>query len=243
MVYGYARVSTAKQIIKRQEENIKENFGKDVIIFSEQFTGITKNRPMWQRLLNTVKAGDTIIFDSVSRMSRNADEGVKEYFELYERDIRLIFLNEPYINTDTYKIALQTTIDKTGNEIADIYIEATNQVLKILAKKQIQQAFEQAEKEVKDLQERTKKGMAVKGAGDKISKARTGKIYQTEKGKKIKELIKKHSKNFGGNLKDKEIIQMLNGEFSKYNNKTTKKTDISSTYYKYKKELLREIEE
>ena len=115
--------------------------------------------------------------------------------------------------------------------------------MKILAKKQIQQAFEQAEKEVKDLQERTKKGMAVKGAGDKISKARTGKIYQTEKGKKIKELIKKHSKNFGGNLKDKEIIQMLNGEFSKYNNKTTKKTDISSTYYKYKKELLREIEE
>ena len=114
MIYGYARVSTAKQIIKRQEENIKENFGKDVIIFSEQFTGTIKNRPMWQRLLNTVKAGDTIIFDSVSRMSRNADEGVKEYFELYERDIRLIFLNEPYINTDSYKIALQTTIDKTG---------------------------------------------------------------------------------------------------------------------------------
>ena len=94
MVYGYARVSTAKQIIKRQEENIKENFGKDVIIFSEQFTGITKSRPMWQRLLNTVKTGDTIVFDSVSRMNRNAKENFKLYKELYNRRIELIFLKE-----------------------------------------------------------------------------------------------------------------------------------------------------
>ena len=94
MVYGYARVSTAKQIIKRQEENIKENFGKDVIIFSEQFTGTTKNRPMWQRLLNIVKTGDTIVFDSVSRMNRNAKENFKLYKELYNRRIELIFLKE-----------------------------------------------------------------------------------------------------------------------------------------------------
>ena len=47
----------------------------------------------------------------------------------------------------------------TGNDIADIYIEATNRVIKLLAEKQIVSAFEQAEKEVKDIQRRVSEGM------------------------------------------------------------------------------------
>ena len=44
-------------------------------------------------------------------------------------------------------------------DIADVYIEATNKVLKLLAAKQIELAFEQSEKEVMDIRQRTKEGI------------------------------------------------------------------------------------
>ena len=65
-------------------------------------------------LLKLVKEGDTIVFDSVSRMSGNADEGFNAYEELYNRGVSLVFLKEPHINTDTYKQALESNIKLTG---------------------------------------------------------------------------------------------------------------------------------
>lgn len=240
MIYGYARVSTHKQVIRRQVEKIIRAY-PTAKVYSETYTGTTDDRLQWQKLLKIVEKGDTIVFDSVSRMSRDADDGIKLYMELYEKGISLVFLNEPYINTATYKQAIQGSIATVGNEIADIYINATNEVLKLLAKQQIKQAFEQAEKEVKDLKTRTSEGMKAKGAGKKISKARTGKRYETKKSKKIKELILLECKDFGGTSSDKVIIERLNGIFGKPSKKRTGEvTDISSTYYKYKRELFEE---
>lgn len=224
MQYAYLRVSTKKQKIKRQKDKILSIYPNAKII-AETFTGTTTERPVWIKLLDKINVGDTIIFDSVSRMSRNADDGYKQYMQLFSKGINLIFLNEPHINTATYHKAIQGDIKNVGNEIADIYIKATNEVLKLLAKEQIKLAFEQSEKEVKDLQKRTKDGMTAKGAGKKISDTRTGKTYDTPKAKRIKAIINKHSKYFGeGNLTDKECMQLA---------------DCSeATFYKYKKMLL-----
>lgn len=243
MIYGYVRVSTNKQVISRQVEKIIRAY-PTAKIYSETFTGTTDGRPQWQQLLNFVEKGDTIVFDSVSRMSRKATDGIETYMQLYDKGIELVFLNEPYINTATYQKALQGSIATVGNEIADIYIKATNDVLKILATQQIAQAFEQAQKEVDDLKTRTSEGMKAKGAGKKISKARTGKRYETKKSKKIKELILSECKDFGGTSSDKVIIERLNGIFGKPSKKRAGEvTDISSTYYKYKRELLEENEQ
>lgn len=51
-------------------------------------------------MLSLVKLGDTIIFDSVSRMSRNADERIQLYLKLFDKDVNLVFLKEDYINTE-----------------------------------------------------------------------------------------------------------------------------------------------
>ncbi|MBR0221821.1 MAG: recombinase family protein, partial [Synergistaceae bacterium] len=75
-VYGYARVSTQQQNIERQVRNILSE-DKDAIIVRETYTGKIISRPEFEKLLKTVKPGDTLIFDSVSRMSRNAEEGFK----------------------------------------------------------------------------------------------------------------------------------------------------------------------
>lgn len=221
-VYGYCRISTAKQSLERQIENISK-YNSDAEIITETFTGTKSDRPEWMKLLKKLKQGDTIIFDSVSRMSRNADEGIEQYMELYSKGITLEFLKESYINTEVYKQTLNNNIQFVGNEIADIYIEATNKVLRMLAEKQIRIAFEQAEKEVKDLQQRTREGMKSAKAGEKISEKKTGKEYKVKKSEPAKDIIRKHYKKFGGSLRTDEVITLAG---------------ISrNTFFKYVKEI------
>ena len=204
---AYCRVSTERQSLQRQIDNITAAFPeispKDY--HTDKFTGATQDRPAWNKLLQKVQAGDTIVFDSVSRMSRDAAEGAKQYEELYNKGVRLVFLNEPHCNTDTYRAAAAESIPATGNEIADIYIDATNKVLMILAKRQIMLAFEQAEKERKDICKRVKDGMKASG---NMGGRKQGFTYTSDKVKAARAQIEKHAKEFGGTLKDTEIMQM-----------------------------------
>ena len=112
----------------------------------------------FNRLLKTVKVGDIIVFDSVSRMSRNTEEGIRVYFELYQRGIELIFLKEQYINTAVYSENSSRKIELIGTD-EDVIFQGINQYFVKLAERQIRIAFEQAEKEVMDLHQRTKEGM------------------------------------------------------------------------------------
>lgn len=221
--YGYSRISRPTQSIERQRRNITE-FNSKVVMFQEAYTGTRQDRPEWVKLLKKVKPDDTIIFDSVSRMSRNAEEGFKEYEELYNMGVNLVFLKERHIDTDVYRAALNQQIATTGNEIADEYIKATNRVLMILAKQQIKLAFEQAEKEVEDLHIRTSEGMkTAKLQGKQIGRVK-GQTVVSKKSVSAKQIMLKHCRDFGGTLTDAEVMQMLGG--------------ISrNTYYKYKKEL------
>ena len=103
-VYGYARISTKKQSIERQIRNIKEFCPEVDKIYQEAYTGKkVSGRKEFDNLKKRVKSGDTIIFDSVSRMSRNADEGIELYFEFYDKGINLVFLKERYIDTEIYE--------------------------------------------------------------------------------------------------------------------------------------------
>lgn len=230
MIYGYCRISTKKQSLSRQVENILREYPKAKII-TEVFTGTKIKRPEWLKLKARLKANDTIVFDSVSLMSRDAAEGIEEYMELFDNGINLVFLKEPYINTDTYRNALNNSIATVGHEIADIYIEATNKVLMMLAKRQIEQAFEQADKEVKDLSQRTAERLHIlqaegKEIGGTVNK---GKTYTVKKSALVKEVILRASKDFNGTLNDTDVIQLCCGDPS---------TKVSrNTYYKYKREL------
>ena len=77
MIYAYCRVSTQHQKIARQITNITAIYPNATII-REFFTGTKQDRPNWNKLIGQIKTADTIVFDSVSRMSRNADEGFKD---------------------------------------------------------------------------------------------------------------------------------------------------------------------
>ena len=99
--YGYCRISTPAQNIDRQVRNIRAACPNAHIV-QEVYTGTKyQGRKELDKLLRIVEPGDTIVFDSVSRMSRNADEGCQLYEELFDRQIKLHFLKEPHIDTET----------------------------------------------------------------------------------------------------------------------------------------------
>lgn len=224
MIYGYCRISKPKQNIERQSRNIKASY-QEAMIIEEAYTGTSLNRKEWNKLYKAVKPGDTIIFDSVSRMSRNADEGYKAYEDLYNRGIELVFLKEPHINTATFKNAMSQAIPATGTSI-DYILEGINRYLLALAKEQIIIAFEQAEKEVQDLHQRTKEGIETARLNGKQIGQRAGSKLTTKKSVISKEIIKKHSQDFGGTLADADVMTL---------------TGLSrNTYYKYKRELKEE---
>lgn len=193
----------------------------------EVFTG-TKvyGRKVFAKLLGVVKEGDTIVFDEISRMSRNEEEGFALYQELYEKGVNLVFLKEPHLNTETYKKALNSGVEMTGTNV-DVILEGVNKYLMILAKDQIRLAFERAEKEAKYNSVRTSEAMLVaKANGKRIGNSKGDKLV-TKKSIAAKELIKKHSKDFQGTLTDKEVITLA---------KVSK-----NSYYKYKRELINEL--
>ena len=64
-IYGYCRVSTPKQRIERQIDNIKALY-PEAVILKEAYTGRTTSRPEFDKLIRKVKPGDKIVFDEVS---------------------------------------------------------------------------------------------------------------------------------------------------------------------------------
>ncbi|MBR4580186.1 MAG: recombinase family protein [Lachnospiraceae bacterium] len=219
MIYGYCRVSTSKQNLKRQEDNIRALY-PDATLYEDKFSGKTDNRPQFQRLLKKVEPGDTIVFDEVSRMSRNAEEGYADYKKLYEQGIELVFIKEPQINSSVFREAASRSIEKTGDQIADRLIEAVNDILMYLAENQIRLAFEQAEAERKLLSKRTIEGM--NKSNRKAGRVK-GKEQHHKKESPAKRIIVRRSKHFNGDLNNAEVMKLAK---------------ISApTFYKYLREL------
>ena len=221
MVYGYCRISTKQQSIDRQERNIIAAY-PTATIYKEAYTGTKIDRPVFEKLLKRLQEGDTVVFDSVSRMSRNAEDGWELYQSLYNEGIELVFLKEPYINTETYKSAQSKQIALTGDD-TDLILQGINAYLLKLAQKQIQIAFEQAQKEVDDLHQRTREGIQTARLAGKQIGQRTGAKLHSKTADKAKDMIMKHSKDFGGTLGDADCMKLA--ECSR------------NSYYKYKREL------
>lgn len=230
-VYGYCRISRKKQNMDRQERNILTAYPKAYIV-REVYTGTKmEGRRELNKLLKMLVPGDTVVYDSASRMSRNAEEGCDLYEELFHKGIDLIFLQEPQINTEVYRNALDNQIRiyiDTGNRATDEFIkgiiDALNKYTVAIAKEQIRIVFAQAQKEADDLHQRTREGMITAALNGKQIGRRPGSKYETKKAVAAKEIIRKYNKAFGGQLTDVDTMKLAN---------CSKKT-----YYKYKKELL-----
>lgn len=226
--YGYVRVSTRQQKTQRQIDNIKA-VCPDAIIYEEKQSGKDiDGRTVFKKLLSKLKSGDTLLFDEVSRMSRNADEGYNLYMDLYEKGIHLIFIKERHIDTDEYKRRSENHIARISSDNAkmDHFI---NGILDLVAefekenlKNNIRLAFEQAEHERTFLIKRVTEG---KHKSEKHQGRPKGSPNRdSQKADQIKQIIKELSKDFDGNFSDAKIMK----EYLSVSR---------NTYYRYKKEL------
>jgi len=223
-----------KQNLQRQIDNIKREY-PDATIITEEYTGTKIDRPALNKLLKNVKSGDTIIFDEVSRMSRNAADGIELYTELFEKGVNLVFIKEPHINTAVYRDKLDKQMEKlnsTGSRATDKLLESIMSALHEytidLAKEQIELAFKTAQAEVDFLHKRTSEGVQKAiAAGKRVGRQQGAKV-ETKKAKEMKVKIKALSKDFDGTNTDIEVMAI---------------TKLArNTYYKYKRLILEEIE-
>ena len=228
-IYGYTRISRKSQSIDRQVRNIKAAYPAAIII-QEAFTG-TKidGRKELEKLLKVVRQGDRIVFDSVSRMSRNAAEGFALYQRLFQQGVELAFLKEPHIDTSTYRETAEKQIRaiQTGDAATDELMAAItagiNRYMLRLAERQIQLAFAQAQKEVDDLHQRTREGIETARLAGKQIGGVAGRKLTVKKAEPAKKLILKYSRDFDGTLTDAECIKLIGV--------------ARNTYYRYKGQL------
>ncbi len=155
-------------------------------------------------------------------MSRDADEGVESYFKLYEEGIQLIFLKEHYIDTEVYAENMGDKIELKGTDEDEIF-KGLNNYFRKLAERQIRIAFEQAEKEVADLRQRTREGIETARLNGKQIGQKPGNKLHVKKEAPAKEKILKYSRDYYGSLSDVECMKLVGVS--------------RNTYYKYKSEL------
>ena len=95
MIYGYARVSTIKQVagnsLEGQVEQLK-NEGCEIIV-QEQFTGCTTTRPKFDELIAKLQTGDKLVVTKLDRFARNVSEGIEVVKALFAKDIKVHVLN------------------------------------------------------------------------------------------------------------------------------------------------------
>ena len=111
MVYGYARVSTKMQAtdgnsLDAQEKLLREHGA--TIIFKESFTGTKTDRPEFDKLKKTLKAGDTIIVTKLDRIARTSTKGYEQVKEWFDMGVTVNILNMGIANNSTTgKLMLQ----------------------------------------------------------------------------------------------------------------------------------------
>lgn len=151
---AYIRVSSKEQNEARQMHTMRSLGVEERYIFTDKASGKDTDRPQYQALKAIVRKGDTVVFDSITRMSRNMNDIKKEYAWFIDEGISLEFVQEPMLNT----VAGSAQADVMQRAISDI-------ILTLLA------AF--AEKERTDIHQRQAEGIeAAKRRGQQLGRPR-----------------------------------------------------------------------
>ncbi|PEI85882.1 recombinase family protein [Bacillus toyonensis] len=148
--FGYIRVSSKDQKEDRQIKKMLDIGINERDLLIDKFSGKNFERPSYQALKQMVREGDTVVFDSITRMGRNMNDTMKEYEWFVENGINLCFIEEPMINT--------------SNNSDDVMKQAIQKIILTMLT-----AF--AEKERKEIKTRQAEGIAVaKGKGVKFGR-------------------------------------------------------------------------
>lgn len=153
MIYGYARCSTddTKQDIQGQIRELKSKGATDKTIYKEYESGTNVNRAEFNKLLDVVKSGDTIVTTEISRLARST----KQLVDIIE-----------YVETKGIKLEIGSLVfDCRDGKQTDIMTKAMLQIVGVFA-----------ELERNMISERVKRGMLnAKAEGKVLGRPKTTK--------------------------------------------------------------------
>lgn len=220
ITYGYARCSTEHQKIKFQFQHIVA-VCPNARLYLDEYNEAPGKQEQWEQLLRVVQPGDTIIMETITKMADNAEDCITAYKRLLFDDVYLQFLHEPYLDTRNY------TEDASDipllSELRHKEPLEFKEMLMHIIEKQIIALFQNKKAPVG--QKRAQQGETpVKATAGTPTKQR--KKYNksvTKRSIACKQRILELSRDFHGDMLDKDIIQLLGMG--------------RNAYYRYKKEL------
>lgn len=204
--FSYMRISTREeremQRYNRQEKALEKYVQEhgielnDVYQFRDDISGKSfENRADWNKLEKLLQPGDTVIFKDITRFTREAENGYKKYMELLNRNINLVFIDNPTISTDYIK-TMMGIAQKQENRIAKKSLNDTIELLILVE-------LDRAEREREIIVQRIRDGLKASGkkAGrktgqlDKLTEELQGDIvlYLADRNIKAVDLMKKHN--------------------------------------------------
>ena len=177
--YFYMRISTQEerglQKFSRQESALRKYAEANGLqfdehnIYREDRSG--KNfdeREEWNKLEKILHGGDTVVFKDISRFTREAENGYKKYMELYDKEIRLTFLDNQTVCTDYIHQLLDGA--ERQNLIAKISLENTVKLLLYVELDRVEQERITLQKRIKDgIAASEKTSGRIKGTFDKLT--------------------------------------------------------------------------
>lgn len=141
MVYGYCRVSTKNQSLKRQIDALITYGIKEENIYVDEISGVVLKRQGLESLKNVLSTGDTLVVKEIDRLGRNRKQTTELIKEFIEKDIEIVALDIPYLKEFILK-----------------EIKREKGFMEIMATTMLSLLLEIAEQERNKILERTKEG-------------------------------------------------------------------------------------
>lgn len=129
ITYGYARVSTKEQNIARQIKALQTWGVSRSNIFEDKASGKSFTRPSYQRLIQILKPGDTLVVKSIDRLGRHYEEIVSEWRKItHEKGAAIAVIDMPLLDT---REGVSAQAGLTGRLISDIVLQVLSYVANI----------------------------------------------------------------------------------------------------------------
>lgn len=127
MIYGYARVSTRKQLegnsLEEQYNQLRQEGCQEII--QEQFSGSSMQRPQFEMLMNKLQLGDKLVITKLDRFARNVVEGIEVIKALFAKDVKVHVLNVGLLENTAMGNFFLTTLLAVAELERNMIIERT----------------------------------------------------------------------------------------------------------------------
>ena len=128
MIIGYARVSTQEQKLDRQIDALQARGCER--IYQEKITGTKADRPEYQKMLDALRPGDTLVIDSFSRLSRSTKDLLDVVERLNNLGVNIVSLKEQLDTTTATGRMMLTMLSALSQFERDLIAERTADGLK-----------------------------------------------------------------------------------------------------------------